>query len=137
MIKLVDLLKEDNKILIPRRSAEERQKNYVIATQKKIQQYIKDGSKGDLDLRNTPITSLPSNLNVGGNLNLEDTPITSLPSGLNVGGYLKLSNTPITSLPSGLKVGGDLNLRNTPLSKKYNREEIRKMVPGVEGNIYM
>jgi hypothetical protein len=56
MIKLIDLLKE-NKILIPRRSPEEREKNYVIATQKKIQQYIKDGSKGDLNLANTPITS--------------------------------------------------------------------------------
>jgi hypothetical protein len=27
--------------------------------------------RGDLDLRNTPITSLPNNLTVGGNLDLE------------------------------------------------------------------
>jgi hypothetical protein len=63
MIKLIDLLKE-NKILIPRRSPEERQKNYVIATQKKIHQYIKDGSEGDLNLAITPITSLPNGLKV-------------------------------------------------------------------------
>ena len=55
MIKLLDILKE-NKILVPRRSPEERAKNYLIATQKKIQQYIKDGSKGDLYLANTPLS---------------------------------------------------------------------------------
>ena len=67
MIKFIDIL--ENKILVPRRSPEERQKNYFIALQKKIQQYIKDGGKGDLDLSNTPITSLPDNLTVEGILN--------------------------------------------------------------------
>ena len=62
MIKLLDIL--ENKILVPRRSPDERQNNFLIATQKKIQQYIKDGSEGDLDLRDTPITSLPDNLTV-------------------------------------------------------------------------
>ena len=75
MIKLISFLKEEN-ILIPRRSSEEREKNYKISIQKKIQQYIKDGSKGDLDLTNTPITSLPDNLEVGGGLNLRNTPIS-------------------------------------------------------------
>ena len=32
---------------------------------------------------------------------------------------------------------GDLDLRGTPISKKYTEEEIQKMVPGVEGNIYL
>jgi len=156
MIKLLDIL--ENKILVPRRSAEEREKNYLISTQKQIQQYIKDGSKGDLDLRKTPITSLPDNLKViggdlyllntkitslpdnlkvGGNLDLRDTPITSLPDNLQVGGGLNLGNTPITSLPDNLQIGGNLYLSNTPLSKKYSEEEIRKMVPGVKGNIYL
>jgi len=155
MIKLIDLL--ENKILVPRRSPEERSKNYLIATQKKIQQYIKDGSKGDLDLKGTPITSLPQGLKVGGNLNLRNTPITSLPQGLTVGDDLYLSNTPITSLPQGLTVGGslflsntpltslpqdlsverNLYLRDTPISKKYNEEQIKQMVPGVKGNIYI
>ena len=155
MIKLLDIL--ENKILVPRRSKEERVKNYLIAIQKKIQQYIKDGGKGDLDLYRTPIKSLPPDLKVGGNLylggtkitslpsglsvgsdlNLYNTPITSLPPGLNVGGYLDLENTKITSLPPGLNVGGYLYLENTPLSKLHTREEIRQMVPGVKGNIYM
>ena len=113
MIKLLDIL--ENKILVPRRSPEERSKNYIIVTQKKIQQYMKDGGKGDLDLRHTPITSLPQ--------------------GLTVGGSLYLSNTPITSLPQNLTVVGDLYLRDTPISKKYSKEQIKQMVPGVKGEI--
>jgi actin-like ATPase involved in cell morphogenesis len=54
MIKLIDILKENNKILIPRRSAEERQKNYSIATQKKIQQYIKMEVKGRFRFKKYP-----------------------------------------------------------------------------------
>ena len=112
MIKLIDLLKEVedaslNKILITRRSREERAKNWLVETNKKIQQYIKDGSEGDLDLRNTPITTLPSNLlKVGGSLYLYNTQITSLPVDLKVGRSLNLSYTPITSLPADLKVEG-------------------------------
>ena len=70
---------------------------------------------GDLDLSNTPITSLPEGLTCGGSLYLSNTPITSLPEGLTCGGYLDLSNTPITSLPEGLTCGGDLDLSNTPI----------------------
>ena len=156
-MKLTNLILEQEKILIPRRSKEERQKNYMIATQRKIQQYIKDGSKGSLDLGDTPITSLPDNLKVGGYLDLSKTSMTSLPDNLKVGGYLSLSKTPITSLPDNLKVGGYLNLNktpitslpdnlevggtldlfDTPISKKYSEQEIRKMVPGVKGKIYM
>jgi len=138
MIKLIDILKEEaNKILVPRRSAEERQKNYLIATQKKIQQYIKNGGEGSLYLSNTPIKSLPDNLQVGGDLNLRNTQIRSLPDNLKVGGFLYLSSTPIKSLPDNLQVGGGLYLNNTPLAKKYTKEQIKQMVPGVKGNIYV
>ena len=140
MIKLISFLKEEN-ILIPRRSSEEREKNYKISTQKKIQQYIKDGSKGDLDLRDTPITLLPNNLKVGGSLYLSDTPITSLPDNLKVGVYLDLSGTKITSLPDNLKVGRGLNLRDTPISKKYSKEEIKNIIiqqgGDIKGDIYI
>jgi hypothetical protein len=114
MIELIDLSK--NKILVTRRSPEERSKNYLIATQKKIQQYIKDGSKGDLDLGGTPITSLPQGLRVEGDLDLEDTKITTLSQSLTVGGDLYLGNTKITSLPQGLTVGGNLDLGNTQIT---------------------
>lgn len=74
MIKLLDIL--ENKILVPRRSREERAKNYQIALQKKVQQYMKDGGKGNLNLSGTPITSLPSGLSVGGDINLNNTPLS-------------------------------------------------------------
>ena len=71
---------------------------------------------GDLDLDETPITSLPDNLYVGGYLDLRETQITSLPDNLHVGGNLVLARTPITSLPDNLHVGGDLYLRGTPIT---------------------
>ena len=155
MIKLLDIL--ENKILVPLRSKEERGKNYNIALQKQVQQYIKDGGKGDLNLYGAPITSLPSGLSVGGYLNLanskitslppglkvggdfdlSDTPITSLPSSLSVGGYLNLPGSEITSLPSDLSVGGDLISYDTPLSKSHTKEQIRQMAPGIKGYIYI
>jgi hypothetical protein len=158
MIKLLDLLKEDNPF-VPRGSKEEREKAYNISIQTKIQEYIKNGMKGDLDLSDNSITSLPSNLTrVGGDLNLYDTsitslplnlnkvegdlnlagaPITSLPLNLTVGRDLYLFHTPITTLPPNLTVGGNLDLYSTPLSEKYSKDEIRAMVPNVEGEIIM
>ena len=153
---------EQDSVLIQRRTPEERQKNYKIAITKQIQDYIKNGSEGDLNLRSTPITKLPDglkrvggNLNligtqitklpdglrVGGTLDLSGTQITTLPDGLSVGGYLYLKDTPITTLPNGLRVGGYLYLRDTPIaklfiSKKYTQEQIKQMYPGVKGEIY-
>jgi hypothetical protein len=154
MIKLIDLLKEDNPF-VPR-GGNERMENFY---KNKIQQYVKDGMKGDLNLSNTPITSLPDNLTtVGGDLFLEYSKITKLPDNLTVIGKLDLSNTPITTLPDNLTVGAWLKLegakkikslpsslrvktwisiQNTPLSKKYSKDEIRAMIPNVEGNIRM
>jgi hypothetical protein len=162
LVQLYRQIKEESegpvKVLVPRRSPEEREKNFLVATNKKIQEYIKNGFKGDLDLSNTPITSLPDNLTkVGGNLDLGDTPITSLPDNLTVGGYLYLVNTPITSLPDNLTVEGSLYLRNTkitslpdnltvggylhlvntPISKQYTKEQIKQMAPGVRGGILL
>jgi hypothetical protein len=182
LVSLYKQVKEENegsvKILVPRRSPEEREKNFLVATNKKVQEYIKNGNKGDLDLRDTPITSLPDNLTkVGGNLDLYgtkitslpnnltvgsslylgNTKITSLPDNLTVGGYLYLSGTkitslpdnltvegnldlrniPITSLPDDLTVKGDLYLYNTPIAREYTKEQIKQMVPGIKGPIYL
>ena len=136
MIKLIDLLKEDSPF-VPRGSKEERGKEYERISQNIIQQYIKDGMKGnlelggqpvtslppnltkvggDLDLRNTPITLFPSNLKVEGNLILTGALITSLPDNLTVGRNLDLKYTDINKLPSNLTVGGDLYLRYTPIT---------------------
>jgi hypothetical protein len=103
--------------------------------------------KGDLDLSDTSITSLPQGLKVEGYLILDRTPIislpknlqvidislnncikiTSLPKGLQVKGYLALENTSISSLPSDLKLEGSLWIKGTPLAEKSDRE-IRAML---------
>ena len=58
---------------------------------------------------NIPLTK--EDLNIKGDLNLSETPIESLPNGLVVSGDLILSECEsLRSLPEGLKVGGDLDL---------------------------
>jgi hypothetical protein len=137
MIKLIDLLKEDSPF-VPRGSKEEREKAYNISIQNKIQEYIKNGMKGNLYLSNTSIDSLPYNLKVGGNLILNNCKkITKLPPDLTVEGNLDLEHTKITSLPDNLTVENDLYVYGTPLSKKYSKDEIKAMVPNVKGKIYM
>jgi len=161
LVQLYKQVKEENeklgKVLVPRRSPEERAKNWQITINKKVQEYIKNVSKGDLDLSNTPITSLPDNLTrVGGYLELIGTQITSLPDNLTVEGSLLLNGTPITSLPDNLTVGGNINLANskisnlpknlkvegalrlynTPISKQYAITQTEQMVPGVQGGVY-
>ena len=98
LVQLYKQVKEENgklgKVLVTRRSPDERVKNFLIATNKQIQEYIKNGSKGNLNLENTPITSLPNDLWVLGEL----------------------------WVPSSL-------------TDKYSRDEIRQMVPNVNGKI--
>jgi hypothetical protein len=126
LVQLYKQVKEENeklgKILVPRRSSEERAKNFLVATNKKIQEYIKNGSQGNLDLENTPITSLPNNLTeVKGSLFLSNTKIINLPDSLSyVGGNLVLINTNITSLPEKLTVKDSLFLKGTPITSLPN-----------------
>ena len=49
-MKLLKILLEQEKILVPRR-IKEREKILARAAQQKIQEYIKNGSKGNLDLK--------------------------------------------------------------------------------------
>jgi len=91
--------------------------------------------EGSLYLYNTPISSLPDNLKVEGSLNLRNTKISSLPDNLKVGGYLDLEYTQISSLPENLKVGGDLYLIGTPLAEKYSEEQIKKMIEEKGGEV--
>jgi hypothetical protein len=158
MIKFLDILKEsDDNIFIPRGSKEEKDKVLIRRTNDKIQEYIKNGSEGDLDLWRSPIQFLPKNLTkVGGKLNLMRSQIEKLPDNLTVNGTLDLDScenlkslpnglkvkynldlryTNITSLPSDLEVGNHLYLYQTPIVHMYYEEQIRKMVPGVKGGI--
>jgi len=141
MIKFLDILKEsDDNIFIPRRTKKEKDKKLLFRTHRKIRDYIKNGSQGDLDLNGSPIEvlpknltkvdrnlmligcenlkSLPNNLTVNGDLDLDGCKnITSLPSGLNVKGDLDLRDTNITKLPPDLEVGGSIFLLRTPIEK--------------------
>ena len=121
MIKFLDILKEsDDNIFIPRRTKEEKDKKLLFRTYRKIRDYIKNGSKGDLYLNDSPIEFLPKNLTkVDGNLQLiNSVNLKSLPNNLTVNGDLDLDGcTKFTSLPSGLKVLGTLDLRDTSITE--------------------
>jgi hypothetical protein len=111
---------DNNNILIPRRSPEEREKNYLIAINKQIQEYIKNGSKGDLDLNGSPIEKLPDDLiEVKGNLDLSECKnLKSLNNLKYVKGYLDLSDSVnFKELPNDLKIGQSLYLANTSIEK--------------------
>ena len=82
-----------------------------------IQNYLKRGSKGDLFLNKYKGKTLPSNFP-------------------KVERHLVLNNSSITFLPKDLSVGGTLFLYNTPIAKKYNEEELKNMLPGVN-NFYI
>jgi len=161
MIKLKSLLieEESQRILIPR-NVEGRKKQLKRIHWKKVLKYIKDGSQGDLDLRGTPLEFLPEDLigvgksldlsyskikklpdnlkEINGALYLDDTSIKYLPENLSyVGSDLFLEHSEIEKLPANLKIGRDLFIDNTPLSEKYTKDEIRKMVKHIGGNIYL
>ncbi len=120
MIKFLDILKEsDDNIFIPRRTKEEKDKKLHFRTYRKIRDYIKNGSQGDLDLRGSSIEFLPKNLTeVNGDLLLYRCKnLKSLPSGLKVKGSLKLTNTSITELPQDLEVGRSIYLSGSLIEK--------------------
>ena len=160
MIKFLDILKEsDDNIFIPRGSKEEKDKVLIRKEYDKIQDYIKNGSEGNLVLTSSPIKvlprnltkvggdlilmysqieKLPDNLTVNGRLDLDSCKnLQSLPNGLKVKYDLDLRDTNITSLPSDLEVNGDLILYRTPIADMYTEEQIRKMVSKVGGDIYL
>ena len=106
---------------------------------KRIFEFLKDKEQQNPPfkwklLNNIPLTE--EELNVKGDLNLFNLQLTSLPEGLKVGGTLNLSGSKITSLPKGLKVGGDLYIKYSELTK-YSDDELREMIkPGfINGEI--
>jgi hypothetical protein len=85
-------------------------------TLKNILNFIKENDNRNIPftwklLNNEPFTE--EDLDVKGNLDLNDTKIRTLPEGLKVGGNLNLTYcVKLKSLPEGLEVGGGLNLFN-------------------------
>jgi len=112
-------INSDDNIFIPRRTKKEKDKKLLFRTYRKIRDYIKNGSQGDLELVDSSIEFLPKNFTqVRGNLTLRCVNLKSLPDNLIVKGYLDLDDCKnITSLPSGLKVDGALDLRYTNITE--------------------
>ena len=153
MIKFLNIFKKrDDNIFIPRRTKEEKDKKLLFRTYRKIRDYIKNGSQGDLDLRHSLIEFLPKNLTeVNGNLiligckNLKSLPnnlivhgdfnlnrcvnLVSLPNNLIVNGTLDLEGCKnIISLPSGLKIKYVLDIQKTYIDKLPQDLEVGKFL---------
>jgi hypothetical protein len=91
---------------------------------------------GNFKLRFTDVRSLQNLKRVGGDLDSYDNnSLEDLGELEYVGGYLDLSRTKIQSLGKLKYVGGNLELFVTSLSKRINKEEIRKQIE-IGGKIY-
>lgn len=104
--------------------------DFIEVLQEKKVPYAIDGDKivvnGNLDLRDTSITSLPESLSVDGYLDLRRTGITSLPDNFSVGDGIDLRDTKIISLPNNLSVGHILCLQPENISNVAYRENCGK-----------
>ena len=131
MIKLKDILLENQSpnLLIPRR-VEGR-------VAKMIQQYIKNGSKGDLYLTDMKLTKLPDVLkyvDVSGDFSCDDNKLTSLIGApKSVSGDFYCHNNQLTSLDNAPKsVSGDFVCYNNLV--EFTEEQVKE-VCNVKGSI--
>lgn len=88
-----------------------------------------------LDFTNGAISSLPENFSTNCFLTLNNTNIKSLPNNLTVNNNVSLNGSLINSIPKKLQISGYLDLRNTPISKKYTKDEIRKLIEKNGGSV--
>ena len=103
-------------ILIPR-NLEGRTEQRKQIDLKRIQEYIKKGSEGDLFLEGTPLTKLPDDLVVvGGDLDLSFSNIEDLNNLEYVGKNLWAANSKLKLLPPKLtRIPGILSLAGCPV----------------------
>jgi hypothetical protein len=131
MVKLKLLLYE-SKILIPRRTPEEREKTLIAEQYRMIQRYIKDGCRGDLILRNSPIKILPDNLtHTNGSVDLAFSKIEDLNNLERVDGYLSLYKC------KNLKSLGKLNIVSTLLNLDYSGIETLNNLEYVYSSLWL
>jgi hypothetical protein len=94
----------NRKILKPSKVGKKRVEKYKGVHSRRISKYIKNRSKGDLDLSKSPLEYLPDGLKIGGDLILDGSNIKKLPEDIVIGGDLGISYTNIKYLPNGLSV---------------------------------
>ena len=99
-------------LIVPYR-LEDRPERYKRIIYKKIQDYIKNGSKGDLELIESPKIDLPSTLtSVGRSLNLGESKIKEINHIKSIGLFLFLDRSEISKLPDNLTVGDYLSVED-------------------------
>ena len=146
---------EDNNPFQPASDGEieNRRKTIQQAERKQIQEYIENGSEGNLHLHQSSLLTLPSNLTtVDGSLFLEDANTTSLndnmhitgclfiglsaikklPKNLQVDESLDMSYTAIDSIPDDLSIGDRIYLHESKLHNTHTIQQILDMYPHLE-----
>ena len=122
MIKLKDILFESTApdIFIPRRTEDR--------LERMIKQYIRNGSKGDLELSNMNLTELPEilkDISVGGHFFCSGNSLTTLEnSPKTVGGSFFCGRNQLISLKGAPKTVGD-NFFCGLNPVKFTREQVR------------
>ena len=122
MIKLKDILFESTApdIFIPRRTEDR--------VERMIKQYIRNGSKGDLELSNMNLTELPEilkDISVGGHFFCSGNSLTTLEnSPKTVGGSFFCGRNQLISLKGAPKTVGD-NFFCGLNPVKFTREQVR------------
>jgi len=133
MIKLKDILLEGKppSIFVPRRMEDR--------FERMIKNYVKNGSKGDLDLSKLKLTELPEilkDITVGGNFYCGGNNLTSLENcPKTVGGSFGCSFNKLTSLAGAPKiVDKDFHCRNNTV--QFTEQDVRAVCDVKEGTIY-
>lgn len=138
MIKLKQLLLEAKapSIFIPRRM-EDRDERFVRMIERMIKEYVRNGSKGDLDLTGVKFNKLPEilkNIDVGGDFYCSDTNLISLKNSPKKikGNFFCVSNKLLTSLD-----GSPTNVRgNFICDDNVNLTSLHGMPKKIGGNVY-
>ena len=133
MIKLKDIIFESTApdIFVPRRMDDR--------IERMIKDYIRNGSKGNLELSNMNLTELPEilkDITVSGHFICSNNKLTSLNnSPKTVGGYFSCSNNNLTSLVGApTSVGGAFNCGNN--SVQFTEAQVRA-VCDVKKKVYV
>lgn len=125
MVKLKSFIEESH--LIPRRSKDDRLRNYSISIQRYLKKYVNEGCKGDLvleDIDSRVELMLPNNLiHVGGDFKLKNVNIKFLPDNLTkVNGAMIIHGTTLENLNNIKYIGKHLHIRKGTYMKKLSND---------------
>lgn len=106
--------------------------------------FLKDKVGREIPLRFKALHDLQSitddDWHTQGTIDLRDTLVTTVPNNLDIQGGLNLDNSKVTAVPTDIKTTWYLSFKNTPAAAKYQsytKRELKKIFPGVKGNVYV